>query len=386
MDSEHQHFNDEIDLLELFHTLWDGKWTIIVTTFLAAVIGIVFSIVKPNSFEVSTPIHGRSQSVFLQYTPLNNLLKEEGILFNKKTNPNGFAIDSDSLFQHFIIEFIDYEEIIDAVKASDYVKENIKDLDEIDKKKALIKFAKSFELKAPSKNEEIWVLSFEWHDDLEGVHIFNNAIQKILINIRDVLKENVDELAAGIDTRNSYELDSLRNELDLITQKKIDRDKKRIQFLTEQSDIAKELGIETNRLEANALSQSSQSGISLSVNSSDVPFYLRGYKAIDKEISLIQNRSHEEALLMTSGYIEGKEKIVSLEKDLSSSQLREASKLIGSDNINDWVEFDLAIADVESQKKPLLYVALSIIIGGMIGVFYVLISSAVRNRKHQKTT
>jgi len=140
-------------------------------------------------------------------------------------------------------------------------------------------------------------------------------------------------------------------------------------------------GAGQNRLDANALSQSSQNAISLSVNSNDVPFYLRGYKAIDKEIALIDSRSDEEKLLIADGYIQTKEEINSLETDLSSSQLRNAAEVIANDIPNDWVQFDLSIADVKSQKKSMLYVALSIVLGGMVGVMYVLISNAVRKRK-----
>ncbi len=211
----------------------------------------------------------------------------------------------------------------------------------------------------------------------------NDVMQKMLLNIRNDSKSDIDELATAIEIRNTQELEILRNELNLIQEKIIDRNKKRIQYLIEQSEIAKELGIETNRLDANALSQSSQNGISLSVSSNDVPFYLRGYRAIDKEISLIQMRTEEEKLLSASGYLEIKEKIFSLEKDLSSSQLRNASEVIAIDDPNDWVEFDLAIAEIKSQKKTILYVALSIVLGGIIGAIYVLISSAIRKRKEQ---
>ena len=38
-------------------------------------------------------------------------------------------------------------------------------------------FAKAFELKASSKDEENWSLSFEWHDDIEGAKLFNDAIR-----------------------------------------------------------------------------------------------------------------------------------------------------------------------------------------------------------------
>ena len=375
-------YDDEIDLFEFFETLWNGKWKIILTTFVAAIIGVVLSVVKPNSFEVSTPIQSGKQSVFLQYTSLNKFLEDEGLLYQVETNPNGYIFDGDAVFKMFIAEFNDYEEMVDAVSTSDFVQNSIKDLDDDDKQRALIGFAKSFELKAPSKNEENWTLSFEWHDNLEGLRLFKDAIRQTLSNIKNISISNINQLAEAIDIRNTRNLKRLRNKLTLISKNQTERDKKRIQFLLEQSAIAKELGIETNRLDANALSQSSQNTISLSVSSTnDVPFYLRGYKAIDKEISLIESRSDEDKLLIADGYIQIKEEIISLETDLSSSQLRMAAEVIENDIPNDWVQFDLSIADVKSQKKSMLYVALSIALGGMVGVMYVLISNAVRKRK-----
>lgn len=375
--------DDEIDPFEFFETLWDGKWKIIATTFVAALVGVAFSLVQPNSYQVSTSIQTGNQSVFLKYTSINALLKKEGLLFDGETNPNGYRIDSDSIFEQFVVEFNDYEEMVDALSSSEYVQEAIKNLDEIDKQGVLIAFAKSFELKAPTKNAENWHLSFEWHDNLEGVRLFDDAILKTLVNIRNVAKENIDDLATAVDIRNSRELESLHNEMSLIENKQMGRDKKRIQYLIEQSAIAKELGIERNKLDPNGLTQSSKNGISLSFSSIDVPYYLRGYKAIDKEIELIRNRTQEQMLLSADNYLELKEKVVSLENDLASSQLRDASKTIEIDNSNDWVEFDMALADSKSQRKSKLYVALSIVSGGMIGVLFVLVSNAVRKRRER---
>ena len=392
--------DDEIDLFDLVETLWDGKLKIIATTFVAAVIGVALSVVLPNSFDVSTPIQSGEQSVFLKYTSLNDLLRSEELLFDEEKNPSGFIIDSNSIFKKFVIEFNDYKEMVDAVSTSEFAQKSIKYLGEDDKQRKLVDFAKSFELKAPSKNQEDWTLSFEWHDELEGVRLFNDAIRQTLSNLKNVSKASVNDLADAIDVRNTQNLEKLRTKLSVIKQLQIIDSKRHIQYLLEQSAIAKELSIETNSLDANALSQSSQNAISfsldanalsqssqnaisLSVNSSDVPFYLRGFKAIDKEILLIKSRSEEEHLLNAADYLEAKEKILSLEKSLSSSQLRKISEVIASENVNDWVEFDLGIADVKSNKKPKLYVALSILFGGMVGVMYVVISNAIRNRKER---
>src|SRR5210317_1593507 len=144
-------YDDEIDLFEFFQTLWDGKWKIILITFVAAIIGVVFGAVKPNSFEVTTPIRSGKTSYFIQYTTLNDLLK---------SNNFSLSIDENSTFKMFIAEFNDYEEMVDAVSKSEFVQKSIKDLDDDNKQRALINFANAFKLKALSNNEKNWTLSF----------------------------------------------------------------------------------------------------------------------------------------------------------------------------------------------------------------------------------
>jgi len=374
-------YDDEIDLFQLFKTLWDGKWKIISTTFVAAVIGVVSSVVKPNSFEVSTPFQIAKPSVFLPYTTLNSLLKEKGLYFDKEINESGYKFDRESVFDAVVFEFNDYEEMVDVLSENEFVKQSIKGLDDRQKQKALIGFAKKFIIVPTSNNEEKWHLKFEWHNDYEGRSLFSLALQKTLINLQKTLKNNIDELAKAIERQNSYQLENLQNDLNVIKQNEKENLKKRIIFLNEQYSIAMELGIETNKLNANALSQNSQNQISLSITPNNVPYYLRGSKAIKKEIVLIENRSEEDILLMANDNFKVNKEIALIQNDKSSSQLKNAAKLIESDNPKDWVMFDMQLADAKSQKKSTLYIALSIVLGGMVGVIYVLISNVIRKSK-----
>ena len=374
-------YDDEIDLFELFKTLWDGKWKIISTTFVAAVIGVVFSVVKPNSFEVSTPFQIAKPLVFLPYTTINSLLKQKGLYFDKEFNESGYKFDRESVFNAVVFEFNDYEEMVDVLSEDEFVKQSIKGLDDRQKQKALIRFAKKFKIVRQSNKEKEWHLKFEWHNDYEGRSLFSLALQKTLINVQKTLKNNIDELAKAIERQNSYQLENLQNDLNAIKQNEKENLKKRIIFLNEQYSIANELGIETNKLDATALSKNSQNQISLSFIPIDVPYYLRGSKAINKEIELIESRSEEETLLMSDGYIKVNNKIASLQNDKSSSQLKNAAKLIERDNPKDWLVFDMQLADAKSQKKSTLYIALSIVLGGIVGVIYVLISNVIRKRK-----
>ncbi|MBQ0831301.1 Wzz/FepE/Etk N-terminal domain-containing protein [Marinobacter sp.] len=45
--------DDEIDLRELFVTLWRGKWLVIVTAFIFAVAGVAYALYKPNIYQSS---------------------------------------------------------------------------------------------------------------------------------------------------------------------------------------------------------------------------------------------------------------------------------------------------------------------------------------------
>lgn len=45
--------DDEIDLRELFATLWAGKWLIIAITFIFAVAGVAYALYKPNIYQAS---------------------------------------------------------------------------------------------------------------------------------------------------------------------------------------------------------------------------------------------------------------------------------------------------------------------------------------------
>ncbi|WP_421844351.1 Wzz/FepE/Etk N-terminal domain-containing protein [Marinobacter algicola] len=47
------HPNDEIDLRQLFTTLWQGKWVIVATTILFAVAGVFYALSKPNIYQAS---------------------------------------------------------------------------------------------------------------------------------------------------------------------------------------------------------------------------------------------------------------------------------------------------------------------------------------------
>ena len=66
--------NDEIDLFELFLTLWEGKWLILGATLLAAVLGFAYITLTPNNFEAKLNIAPLSANDISDYSALNSIV------------------------------------------------------------------------------------------------------------------------------------------------------------------------------------------------------------------------------------------------------------------------------------------------------------------------
>lgn len=216
--------------------------------------------------------------------------------------------------------------------------------------------------------------------------LFEKALNLTLINVQKSLLEEIDNISKSIDFENQRKIDSLNirlksaktlNDLMYIKKKR---------FLLEQSKIAKVLGIEKNQLNITSNVNISETGklpYSQKFNTEDLnfPYYLRGFKAIDKEIQLIESRSENENNLMTEGYFILKQKLLLIENDIRSKNLREASQTIKNDNIFKWVSFNLELSEEQNLKKPHLYIPLSIILGAILGILYVLIRKVFEKRK-----
>ena len=155
---------DEIDILSIFNTLWEGRWKIIATTVTTTLLGLVYIFNLPNIFKVTTPIDNGKPTYFFKYTPINDVLKENKI---------GYNLTSNTVFEMFLDEFYDYEEMRFVLSQDEEVIKSIKNLDKEKQNKSLTKLAKSFEI---IFNEKNYILSYEWNDVEKGSSVFNEAI------------------------------------------------------------------------------------------------------------------------------------------------------------------------------------------------------------------
>jgi LPS O-antigen subunit length determinant protein (WzzB/FepE family) len=112
----------------------------------------------------------------------------------------------------------------------------------------------------------------------------------------------------------------------------------------------------------------------------DTPFYLRGYEAIEEEINLIKGRKDKTAFMKDLFKLEQEKR--KLEQDETLDRAKDLfNKTPLSENDFKSTLVKVAATDFESNNKRNLYYALALVLGGMIGVVFVLISKALINRK-----
>ena len=384
-------YDDEIDLLSLFQTLWDGKWKIvsIIAVLLLSVLG--FTIINPNiTFIATTEIKPIASFEIDNYALFNSSLKIavkkdlnsslEIIVKKEKESKEDREDKEDSIFEITKESLLNsYIEKIEegTLLATGVEKFNLINKDafnsESDYREAIEKFVSDIEIlkpinedgKAKGESRLHHVLSAEYNDEDKWKQLLffvkdeaNKSVKNTIINrfetIVSVQQQKKNFAIKDIDTK----IDNIKQDYERIT---IDR----LTFLTEQATIARKLDIEKN---TNAMI--------------DSPFYLRGYLAIDEEIKQLNTRENKNSLI--DGLYELEKQKRELEQD---ETIKRAEDLFNKTpiNQNDFQATIVKVAatDYKTNNKTRLYYALAIVLGGMIGVFYVLIANAFRNRNNE---
>ena len=418
-------YDDEIDLFQLFETIWDGKWLIVAITAVATLLGGLFAFTRPSEFTSSTDIRPITTAQISEYSANNAL--------------GFFQIERDQL-RNLLIEQLQEQTILEqAIRQFELVNRDNFESEEA-YEEAIIQLAASVELLQPDPDDKTprfdWQLTFEGTEEDKWLQVLTSAKQQATEHVRELITErfkkavlvahqdrafNLEDLDAQIEFATS-DFDTSMRALELrqgfavqdlttkIANARADYQRKtqdRLAFLTEQAAIARQLGVAKNTLEAQTFA--STNGVVANVKT-DTPFYLRGYEAIEKEIELINSREETDAFV--SGLFELQSELRALEQDQTLARaesnkefleevlelerqkrvieqdktIQRAQELFATTPIANpdrfvAVQMNVLGSDIQSKSKRMLIVALSVVMGGMIGVLYVLIRSGMRNRK-----
>lgn len=405
LSQNHHRTTDEINLLEMLITLWEGKITVALVAFLCGCLGVSFFILFPKHIGEFT-IRGPVGASLAAYAPLNDEVKKHYGDFTRNTGDsrtatNQFEISTEGLVEDMVRELQDYSEFESALREySPKIRDMSANEFSDERNDILAKFRIAL---ATDSNPSVHV-TFEWHNESQLLDILTSTLLKAEENLNATKSELLTGLADNIERRTLSELRSLDQDL-LSVMESVDLEtKSRLIFLKEQAAIARELDLAENKLAEGGQSDhisfsilpggdgSRQSGASKNAKGSsrserpDRPIpealYLRGYKSLEKEVALIESRTHEQNYLLNPFFLETKRQAIELKHNTSEKVFREAintSPFAARSNI---FNIDRDGIRVKSKRNLPLILAASVLLGFLASCTFVLIKDALY--RHQQ--
>jgi len=243
-----------------------------------------------------------------------------------------------SILNRFIDELKDKEEFLIYLKDTKKVRENLIKIPIESQENELFKYAKLLEITESKKDKTNFTINFTWDSPEEAKKILQNTINLTLINLEKLIYKDLDRT--------------------LEFQKKISkiRDVEKLDYLVEQSLIAKELNIADNQIDI----ANFPSSVQFSFDTAEVAYYLRGHRAIDKEIDLIQNRKYQ-----IFDFIE-----------------QEINILKATDT--QWIIYNVHLMGTKPLKNTILILSILILLGLIVAITYVLIENSIQSQTTSK--
>lgn len=362
-NAQHDHYNDEIDLADLVRSLWDGKWLVIGVTFLTTLLAVAYLMLVPKTYTGSLEIAALPTAQADAYTELNATKFIE--------------IDKEKLLSLFVEDLKLYYSIDKFIFKNQYITQ---DSDETDSEFSfrLRQTAYNFSFTPPSatnaKNKKAnWQVNIITHDQELARKILQQSLLTTTNNVNAQIEQTILRSKAQHSRKLNNELHSIENERSNAIARYRAQTQARVAYLSEQAQIARLLNIDDGTLS----SQNYTAGASVvTAVTADKALYLRGYLAIEKEIQLLKSRASEEPFIPMIVTLDSRKRLLQQDAVIEQMQQVLSNTPIGTSEFAA-ATYDLASIQYTSKTKSTLVLALSIVLGGMLGIFVLLIRNAV---------
>ena len=378
--------NDEIDLIEVIVNIWNNKLKIAAITVIFIILSIaLYLVIKPtlNAKTEILPITIFENNLYEQY---NSLTTPQGaddkkIITQSRLN----VINRGYLLSLFLEELRTKDIIIEAIKKYQLIDQKKFDSEDeylkaVEKKALKLDLLRPINVDGSERGETRlnWTIEFEVDDEDQWEEALSFIESEINNNIKNYLKLNFNTTLDNLKLLDQFKLEDLNLKINNAKKDYDNETSNRLAFLKEQSLIARKLNIENNTLEVENFS--TPSGVISNLQSAK-PYYMRGYAMIEKEIELIESRNNKDAFTKNLLDLE-KQKRALLEDKL----LDRIEKLFNNTPIvidNDFKAAKIIYQDTEFKASFSLIktILISGIFGIIFGMFYVLISSAIQQRR-----
>lgn len=381
----------EIDLIKMLIKFWHNKLTITLFTILSFLVVFTYQKIFPNkNFTAKTKITQISTDEYQKYILFNNFLNEintlnekekltEGVLLQKNNNffeLTRAKISSTKLLNLFIEQIREGNLFKKAI-----IKYNLISRDKFenqeDYEEALVKM--SSEIKITSVEDDFkeiksYLLSFQYNDYDKWKKALKFLIDETNNSVKNILSNRIQTTISIAKGMKNLKIKTLNKAIESEIINYEIRSKSKLALLNEQAIIARKLKIKEPISENKIINQNY---LKITLDG-EFPIYTRGYDAIETEINLLKKRSIKKEFIPSVvkletklRFIENNERIEDFEKVFKNTPLVNGNFLAAS--------IKVLSTEVKYHSKNIIFLFLAVIIGGLIGVLFVVLRDSLKN-------
>lgn len=366
-------YDDEIDLIELITNIWEEKLVIILATALTTLVGLSYAF-------IATPIYKVNAQLALPSTT--------DLAYLNQTEH--FSISEKEAFSEFLTVLSSNNQLNELIKQYPEELEEAIGLDST--KMTLGSFSEIRKIEYPNTTNKIneieparYSISYEGIDTpalekLAKIDI-EQAEQLTLANIRQRYRATITQRIISLSRKQELDLKNLEDQLISRKAYVLESRKDRLRQLQEALNIAKVLGIQspTSISKLATSNVSNQVEITAELNNNRDPLYLRGTNLLTAEINNLENLPNNVFLDNQIRELNAKKLIIN-----NNREAEQLENLLAEFNEKSDVRFYQSAID--STNKPIkpkktLVVIISLLLGGMVGLFIAIGRITIKNYK-----
>ena len=359
---------NEINLLEIIQTILNNKMKIFLIVILYVAITFGFQANEANKVKTKK---------FTTKISAISIIDEDTSYQNINLN-----IDRISLFELFV-KILKTEIKVLVEKSNIIKKENYKDNKTYEV--ALDKIVSKVIINDGDGDEDkiIDEITIQFSSDNEDtINTWFNILSTLEYSINKTTQEY---LKNSINKKLEYEKLERQNQIEDID-RQIENEVKiylleknsRLSFLNEQAKIAREGNVDSDKVTPSSFG----SNYSINYNDDNLSlYYMKGYRVIEKEIALIKERKNPYLFAKNIPQLELKKLGLESDQDINreESNLKKTPIFSDSKFIAGLVNYNLTEMSKNKNTISDIDIIINVLIGMIIGIFYVLISSAINN-------
>ena len=335
--------NDEIDLFELFENIWNQKWLVVCVTAIALILGGAFAFLSTPTYE--------SKAFLLPPTEQDIVELRQPTLGNITT-----ASTTEKVYEAFLLN-LDSNNLKRIFLQQPDVQAFFKDKNQQSQWRS---FNDALSITLPSKNNPVAAnVGFQLNEPEMAADWTNRYIALAIDLTRQQLSTDIQAEVQSLLNDVELQIDNRRT----LFEAQLDAE---LSKLNEALQVATEIGL-TSPLKTDSIIDDNGRTMVDEVRK----LYRLGSQALKAEITAVTARRNNEVFIPGLLQLEQKKNLLESIK-IDSNKIKPVT-----------IDLEAQITDSPIKPKKALILALSIVLGGMLGVMIALVRSAIRNRKAQ---